>query len=414
MSDDVSREFAMSYADLIEVCDNFHSCITRDAAEMSVYGVTPLATAAFKTKINEFLAFPTDAILTYDMMSATQHRNTLANNLRIMARTFGVRAKIAFADNTGRYERFVLDDLSHATDGNLLVFCEMVAHEAAKYLVEFEPLGMSQQTIDDFVTATNEFRLAMIAQDDAVMLRDETANLRMKKANELYKLLVNYSNMGKNIWYEVNEALYNDYIIYDYTGSNSTGGVSAVPAAPENLSVDVNTMIYSWSSVPNTSVYQLEKSVVGIEWEIIYTGPDNFVMYVPENEGINLYRVKGSNVIGSGLYSSLMSFNYNALPDAPTNLVPSVEYLQDTQVSLTFTPVSEISEYILFLAYGPQGSNVTPELLANITASGTPILIPTTHSYERYFMGLKSYDGTNYSEMSEFVWIDVDGLHPPE
>ena len=349
MSDDVSREFAMSYADLIEVCDNFHSCITRDAAEMSVYGVTPLATAAFKTKINEFLAFPTDAILTYDMMSATQHRNTLANNLRIMARTFGVRAKIAFADNTGRYERFVLDDLSHATDGNLLVFCEMVAHEAAKYLVEFEPLGMSQQTIDDFVTATNEFRLAMIAQDDAVMLRDETANLRMKKANELYKLLVNYSNMGKNIWYEVNEALYNDYIIYDYTGSNSTGGVSTVPAAPENLSVDINTMIYSWSNVPNTQNYTLEKSAVGIEWEIIYTGPDNFVMYVPENEGINLYRVKGSNVIGSGLYSSLMSFNYHGLP-APDYVSIAVTNAVTGEVALNWGEVPLSTFYKLFVS----------------------------------------------------------------
>jgi len=408
MSDDVNREFAMSYADLIEVCDNFHSCITRDAAEMSVYGVTPLATAAFKTKINEFLAFPTDAILTYDMMSATQHRNTLANNLRIMARTFGVRAKIAFADNTGRYERFVLEDLSRATDGNLLVFCEMVAHEAAKYLVEFEPLGMSQQTIDDFVTATNEFRLAMIAQDDAVMLRDETANLRMKKANELYKLLVNYSNMGKNIWYEVNEALYNDYIIYDYTGSNSTGGVSAVPAAPENLSVDVNTMIFSWSSVPNTQNYTLEKSAVGIEWEIIYTGPDNFFMYVPETEGINLYRVKGSNSIGSGLYSSLMSFNYNAPIAAPGYVSLTITNASTGEIALNWEEIAEADFYRVYVCAVATGEPAVP---ANYSFAGDYTVTTFTATFgtgsRRWFYVKAGQTGGELSSASDAVYADL-------
>ena len=215
MGDEVSRDFKMSYADLFEVCDKIHSCITRDAEKMGVYGVSQLTIDAFKTKINEFLKFPTDAIMTSDMMIATQNRNELAKNLRIMARTFGVRAKIAFADDKNKYEKFILNDLSRASDDDLLVFCEIIALEAENYLADLSPIGLTQEMIDDFVDKTNEFRLAMIAQVDAVNLRNDSAILRMKKANELYRLLINYSNFGKNIWYEVNEALYNDYIIYD-------------------------------------------------------------------------------------------------------------------------------------------------------------------------------------------------------
>ena len=48
----------------------------------------------------------------------------------------------------------------------------------------------------EFVDKTNEFRLAIIAQNDAVILRNDSAVLRMKKANELYRLLVNYSNLN--------------------------------------------------------------------------------------------------------------------------------------------------------------------------------------------------------------------------
>ena len=350
MADDLGKDFKMSYADLIVVCDNVHSSITRDAAVMAGYGITPLMTSAFKVKIDEFLSYPSDTTLMTDLMSATHNKNVLANNLRIMARTFGTRAKLAFANDDGKYEKFVLKDLSHATDGNLLLFCERICLEATKFLPEFAVTGLTQDMIDDLMNKRNELRTAMIVQEDAVKLRDETANIRVKKANELYRELNKYTTIGKTIWYEVNEALYNDYVIYDYSGSSSSGGGgSAVPAAPENLSVDVNTMIFSWSSTPNTQNYTLEKSAVGIEWEIIYTGPDNFFMYVPETEGINLYRVKGSNSIGSGLYSSMMSYNYLGLP-APDFVSIAVTNAVTGEVALNWGEVPLSTFYKLYVS----------------------------------------------------------------
>ncbi len=215
MSVNLSRDFRKSYGELLKVCYNVHNSMARDIASMAVYGVTLKEATAFKTKIDEFHAFPTDAGLVNEMMIATQNRNTLANNLRIMIRTFGIRAKFAFPNNKGKMYPFLLSDLSRASDSELLFFCEKVSVKSVEYLVNLAPIGLTQEMIDELIDITNEFRLAIIAQNNAVKLRNDSAFLRLKKANELYRLLVNYSNIGKNIWYEVNEVLYNDYIIYD-------------------------------------------------------------------------------------------------------------------------------------------------------------------------------------------------------
>ena len=409
MADDLGKDFKMSYADLIVVCDNVHSSITRDAAVMAGYGITPLMTSAFKVKIDEFLSYPSDTTLMTDLMSATHNKNVLANNLRIMARTFGTRAKLAFANDDGKYEKFVLKDLSHATDGNLLLFCERICLEATKFLPEFAVTGLTQDMIDDLMNKRNELRTAMIVQEDAVKLRDETANIRVKKANELYRELNKYTTIGKTIWYEVNEALYNDYVIYDYSGSSSSGGGgSAVPAAPENLSVDVNTMIFSWSSTPNTQNYTLEKSAVGIEWEIIYTGPDNFFMYVPETEGLNVYRVKGSNSIGSGLYSSMMSYNYVVPIPAPGYLSLTVVNAVTGEVALNW---EEIAEADFFRVYVCSVATGAPAVPADYSLAGEFTVATFTATFgtgmRKYFYVKSGTSGGLLSSPSDSVYADL-------
>ena len=57
----------------------------------------------------------------------------------------------------------------------------------------------------------------MFAQGQAIANRDNAAKERVEKANELYALLTRYCEIGKSIWYETNEAKYNDYIIYTNT-----------------------------------------------------------------------------------------------------------------------------------------------------------------------------------------------------
>ena len=49
-------------------------------------------------------------------------------------------------------------------------------------------------------------------------LRDITTEKRIKALNALYKMVAKYTGIGKDIFYETNEAKYNDYVIYDSPG----------------------------------------------------------------------------------------------------------------------------------------------------------------------------------------------------
>ena len=45
--------------------------------------------------------------------------------------------------------------------------------------------------------------------------RDMATENRVENLNYLYSLVSKYAGIGQDIFYEVNEAKYNDYVIYD-------------------------------------------------------------------------------------------------------------------------------------------------------------------------------------------------------
>jgi hypothetical protein len=70
-------------------------------------------------------------------------------------------------------------------------------------------------------------------------------------------------------------------------------------------------MTFSVSPVPNAVSYQFEMAVAGSQdFEVIYTGPDNFFIYTPPVSGLASYRARCHNSGGYSDYSNLMVYNY--------------------------------------------------------------------------------------------------------
>ncbi len=398
MADDLKRDFAMTYGELLQICDNVHSSMTRDIVSMGIFGVTPIKATAFKTQIDEFLAFPDDSSLVNEMMIATQNRNELANNLKILVRTFGVRAKIAFPNNQGKMDSFLLSDLSHASDSDLLFFCEKVAVKSVEYLTELAPLGLTQELIDELIAKTDEFRTARIAQEDSVQKRDESAHLRIEKANELYRSLINYTEIGKSVWYEVNEALYNDYVIYD---SFSPGSLTA----PTDLTVDVNTMTFSWSDVENATSFQLEYSLSGEEWILIYSGPDNFIQYTPETEGLKMYRTRCRNSGGYSEYSPVMYYNYISVLAQPGYVSVSIINANTGAIALNWEENPAASFFRLYQSKVGIGDPPSEYILVGEYTVGSYSGTVTTGF--RYFFKVICGNSEKLSQASDSVFVDL-------
>ena len=301
MADVAIRDFAMSFADLITTCNTIHVFMERDATEFTGYGVLAIEITAFETKINEFEELPTDTELEADVVNATSAKNQIAEELRIMLRTYEVRAKLAFGSDTGTYKKFHIKDLSRQSDNDLLVFGRMVKRSAEEYLVQLTPFGLTQPMIDDLEAKNQDFEDSIDTQKSAIATRDDATNNRVKKANEIYALLIKYCDIGKSIWYEVNEAKYNDYIIY--TGGSVGGGTPDIPPAAPELSYSLDG--FDWEEVPTATSYQLVyRFSSGTEWIELYSGPfiEEPVPFAP-GEGEWIVRIRARNSAGYGDWS---------------------------------------------------------------------------------------------------------------
>jgi hypothetical protein len=397
MADEIRKDFAMTYADLIGVCDSVHSSMVRDASEMTAYGITALTLSSFKTKIDEFLAFPTDSNLASDIISATQNKNNIASDLMIMLRSFGTRAKLVFSTDNGKMDKFILKDLSHATDNNLLVFAEMVGLNSEKFKTELAAAGLTQQMIDDLNDLTDTFRLALNAKDDAVKARDEGANSRFKKANELYGLLSKYCEVGKTIWYETNEAKYNDYIIYTYTSPGSL-------TAPRNLRYNTQYYKIEWDAVENATSYQLENSSDGVNYSELVSQSETEFSFIPY-ENHNYFRVRARNSAGYGEYSAVLQFWYYEPLPAPSNFQAII--IPGHQYKLTWDLIHSVETYKIYISDVPFGEPESSFTLLyetsalEYTGSVTPgrrfyFKITSNNSYQPE----SSYSSTEYVEVT--------------
>ena len=349
-NEQLMRNYRMTDSELTAFTQHICDSMTRDATQFMAYSILEANVTDLQAKCDAFEVFPTDDYVNQELLSAIEARDNILTELRAMVKAMAMRVELKWGKKSPKYVKLGISDMSQITVESFTTRARMVLAFMTEYISELSSEGLTQTLLDNMEAKAQQLDDAVRSVLDLSSYRMEKTTERITKGNELYKLMSKYCEVGKRTWDKINPAFFNDYVIYDYSGGGSNGGSGGtVPAAPVNLSVDIATMIFSWSELTNAETYQLEKSAVGIEWEIIYTGPDNFFMYVPETEGLNVYRVKGSNSIGSGLYSSMMSYNYLGLP-APDYVSIAVTNASTGEVALNWGEVPLSTFYKLYVS----------------------------------------------------------------
>ena len=310
MADSSIRKFSMSYGELIGICSNVYGYMQRDAAEFLLYGITATNISDFNAKIEAFYNYPQDQEYEAGVKRTTKIKNELANALRIELRAYNTRAKLIYDADSGTYNLFYKKDMSKLNDRDLFLFAELVKESSEEHLTELAKAGLTQAMIDELAALNTSFYDAMFAQSQSIANRDNAANERVKMSNELYDLLIKYCEVGKNIWYEVNEAKYNDYVIYYKTPGSLD--------SPKHLRFFRGSKIFMWDVVANATSYEMQMSVDQSEWSQVYYDQWNEVTYdLPD--GITYYRVRAHNAGGFGEFSSIMMIEYYNILPTPEN-----------------------------------------------------------------------------------------------
>ena len=187
----------------------------RDMVEFTRYGYTPGKADALDKQISNFEDFPTDEEYIGDVMIATEKKNALARELLQTIRTMMLHVQNKFGRRSPYYKKFGVSALSQMTNEVLLKTARRVARVSTMHQEELKKEGLSGAHIKELKEKATVFEEWMEVQDDAIADREIGTMQRVSVANELYVEISKICETGKGIWKDVNEAKYNDYIIYN-------------------------------------------------------------------------------------------------------------------------------------------------------------------------------------------------------
>lgn len=226
------REYLFSDATLIQKCDDVLNSVYRDDSEFNMRGYTSNKREAFRLLRETFNNLPADSSLEGIKISATHDRDNIGNEIQIKLRMIHTIFENKWGKKDGRYKELGATHISRLRDEQLYRTGRGVRNTAEKYIAELKDDGLSHALISELENLLQLYDNAIDIQKEAIKLRDINTEERVISGNLLYKELYKICNLGKDIWYTVNEAKYNDYVIYNTVSGKKEDGSTPVPPTP--------------------------------------------------------------------------------------------------------------------------------------------------------------------------------------
>ena len=238
----VKRKYSFSDGTLAERGDSLCAFAERDLAEMTNYGYAQLRINLIKGKIVTFKAFSPDEYYTSQMSEATDAKNLAIDNMSEVAEGVVRRAENKFKKGSAQARGFGWEGFITKADADKMVSCRLVHKMGTDKLAELTTEGLTAAILTDLAAKIIVSDNAITLKHTRVSERDIAVNDRIELGNGLYADLVSLADIGKHIWEDVNEAKYNDYVIY--TGETSLQTVVGTVAVStiHQPSVTVNSV----------------------------------------------------------------------------------------------------------------------------------------------------------------------------
>jgi hypothetical protein len=183
--------------------------------ELADYGID----VTFKTNLDTALAklvnYPDDQEFLGAEMNLREIKDADGEKLRVGIRNMMTKVENVFKPGKGNWFRFDTRDLSKLIDNELADCGFRVVRMANVFLTELTPKGVTAASIAELENKAKEFKKSLNKFDDAMRERISAAHHRVDLANDLYDLIVEMFNDGKDYWSTRDISKYKNYVIYD-------------------------------------------------------------------------------------------------------------------------------------------------------------------------------------------------------
>lgn len=214
MSEREEKIFHISYAELIGLCNKTKTFVLRDLSEFAAFGIDQQFVDDFDEQINEYEVFEWDEDKRARIVTKTQEKDKLREEVNTMLKELAQRGKLAFEPGSTAGQCFAIGSITKLNDSKFLVEARRLKRDAEQYLTELAVFGLTQAIIDELDAKNTAFENALEEQSEAKASRKEKTTERIAKGNALYRKMRMLCDIGQTIWYEKSEAHWNDYIYY--------------------------------------------------------------------------------------------------------------------------------------------------------------------------------------------------------
>lgn len=211
----VTRSYNLADAVLKQKADEFINLLDRDSVEFSERGYDAAAKTNFEAARDEVSNFPSDETFDAQKMQLTAAKDAARSALEKSMRTVFNMAANKFKSEPAKYRAFGDAEISRKPDAELVRMYKVMITAANENLAALSTEGLTQNMIDNISTQGIALDFALDALAKGISDRDIATENRVENLNSLYSLISKYAGIGQDIFYEVNEAKYNDYVLYD-------------------------------------------------------------------------------------------------------------------------------------------------------------------------------------------------------
>lgn len=148
-------------------------------------------------------------------------------------------AHLLALSSNAEYSRFGVATMHNMTDASLVLLLHNVNRLAVRLQPDLVAVGMTPALVAGVAQAASDLVALIMAQAEAIEDCDRAVDLRVAKGNALYAMLAMLAEVGKRLWFNVDESRYNEYLIYPRKVRPKAEEVEAevAPGATVTLSV---------------------------------------------------------------------------------------------------------------------------------------------------------------------------------
>ena len=209
------RLYKLTDAVLKQKADEFVTLLDRDQVEFAERGYDAAAKTAFTEAVEVINTISSDETLEAEKMMLTEKKLAARSTLEKSMRTIFNMAANKYGNQSAQYRAFGPADISAQPEAELARTYKILVTAANKNLAEMATEGLTQEKISELTNQGVLYDVAIDEVAEGISNRDIATENRVEALNRLYKLVIKYAGIGQDIFYEINEAKYNDYVIYD-------------------------------------------------------------------------------------------------------------------------------------------------------------------------------------------------------